>query len=174
MPVQRMADVRQVLPHRRDNGNIHGGHTQLPGQIQGILMGAVAGAEPGHGHREDMIRGQTHELGRPMADQQGQGGIQAARDTHHSPVDAGIGKAGCQRMALEFEPLPEGAAFGFRFHGQVGGGGEAAQGIVMGHSREAVSCRSRSGGQCPDRCRSRGRRTDRTPPGRLRFHRLRR
>ena len=82
-----------------------------------------------------------------MADQQGQGGIQAARDTYHSPVDAGIGKAGCQRMALEFEPLPEGAAFGFRFHGQVGGGGEAAQGIVMGHSREAVSCRSRSGGQ---------------------------
>lgn len=50
-------------------------------------------------------------------------------------------------MALEFEPLPEGAAFGFRFHGQVGGGGEAAQGIVMGHSREAVRCRSRSGGQ---------------------------
>lgn len=48
-------------------------------------------------------------------------------------------------MALQFKPLPEGAALGLRLHGQIGGGGEAAQRIVVGHSREAEGGRGKPG-----------------------------
>ena len=110
-------------------------------------MSAFTGAEARHGHRQDMLRRKAHELGGPMADQQGQGGVQSAGDAHHRPVDAGVGEAGSQRMALQFKPLPEGTALGLRLHGQVGGGGEAAQRIVVGHSREAEGGRGK-----PSRC----------------------
>ena len=99
-------------------------------------MGAVGGAESGHGDADDAAAVEFQDIKGPHADQQRQGGIETATDAHHHLGTMGMGEAFHQTGRLDAEYLLTGM-------GHVGRGGDEGPGVDIAQQPELPIARGR-------------------------------
>ena len=88
--VHGLANVPEMLLHRRADVDALQGGPQPPGQLHGVVPGAVGGAEAGHGDGDDVAGWPVQQLHGHGGDQDGQGGVQPAGQAHHRRRGAGV------------------------------------------------------------------------------------
>ena len=88
--VHGLANVPEMLLHRRADVDALEGGPQPPGQLHGVVPGAVGGAEAGHGDGDDVAGWPVQQLHGHGGDQDGQGGVQPAGQAHHRRLGAGV------------------------------------------------------------------------------------
>ena len=85
-----LADVLEVDLHRPADVDGLEGAAQPLGQQYRVGLGAVGGAEAGHGDGDDVGGGAAEHLHGHRRDEDGQGGVQAAGEAHHRRLGVGV------------------------------------------------------------------------------------
>ena len=83
-------------------------HAQRLHERHGIVVGAVGGAEAGHGNADDAASVYLQPVEGPNAYEQGERGVEPAADAHHHLAALGVGQSLGEAQRLYVEHLVEG------------------------------------------------------------------
>src|SRR5207247_8175629 len=75
------------------------------GQAAGARQGALAGPEAGHGDGQDAVAGEAQQVEGADANEQGEGRVEAARETEEHAPEAGVLEAPGEPRGLDREDL---------------------------------------------------------------------
>ena len=90
MVLHGLADILKVLLYRLADIDAPEGGAQAARQLHGVVPGAVGGTEAGHGDGDNIAGGTAEQFHRHGGDQNGQGGVQPAGESHHGSFGPGV------------------------------------------------------------------------------------
>ena len=98
-----VAQVFEMLLTCFGDADFADGHAQALHEVDGVCVGAVGGAEAGHGDSDDASTVEPEAVEGMNADEEGQRGIQAAADAEDNGLGMGVGDAFAQSFRLHAE-----------------------------------------------------------------------
>ena len=128
-----LSDVPEVDLHRLADVDALQGGPQPLGQLHGVVPGAVGGAEAGHGDRDDVALRPVQQLHGHGGNEDGQGGVQAPGQPHHSGAGPGVLQPLFQPQGGDFQNLVAPLRPVLRVGGDEGVGGDVPGELGLTH-----------------------------------------
>ena len=100
-----VAYVSEVLCDGGGYADFTLGDAELGHEADGVVVGAVGGAEAGHGDADDAVAGIAEFIEGLDADEQRQCGVESAADAENNALAAGVDEAACESGDLDIENL---------------------------------------------------------------------
>ena len=103
MHMDIVSDISKMGLHRLGDADFMEGRAKALNQSHSVVVGAVSGAETGHGHRVNLLSGNVKPVASCGADQKGQGGIQSAGNADNHWRCSDFFQSGHQTHGLNIE-----------------------------------------------------------------------
>ena len=95
-----MPDVGEVLAHGGGDADFAQLSAHGTGELTGVVVGAVRSAEAGHGHRDDAVARKSQQVEGAHGHEQGERGVQAAREADHRAARVRVRKTLGEAVSL--------------------------------------------------------------------------